>query len=119
MWASGAQEDSLGFLVKFTTSLSKDLQPESVDPYNASSTKHKFDDLSKLLARCFFKQGQWQVAMYEDWSEVCYNNAGRTDSAHFINSDRSKIYFAHIRLPRTTILPGIKHGTLGLSPTLK
>ena len=28
--------------------------------------KHKLEELSRLLARCYFKQGQWQVELKED-----------------------------------------------------
>jgi serine/threonine-protein kinase mTOR len=70
IWASGAQEDSLRFLMKFTASLSRDLHPESGE-VNTYSGRQKFQDLSKLLARCWFKQGQWQVEMHDDWSQVC------------------------------------------------
>ena len=68
MWANGAHEDSLKFLVKFTASVSRDLHSEAGDQYNAG--KLRYQSLSRLLARCCFKQGQWQVAMYEDWSQV-------------------------------------------------
>ncbi len=33
-------------------------------------SKQKMEELSKLLARCYFKQGEWQVAMKEDWGSV-------------------------------------------------
>ncbi|PSR71034.1 hypothetical protein PHLCEN_2v13082 [Hermanssonia centrifuga] len=69
MWATGAHEESLEFLRKFTSSLSRDLQPESGEIVTNPTTKKKLDELSRLLARCFFKQAQWQVAMHEDWSE--------------------------------------------------
>ncbi|KAI0091642.1 phosphatidylinositol 3-kinase [Irpex rosettiformis] len=68
MWAAGEREDSLRFLVKFTGSLSRDLHPDSGET-NTYSGRQKFKDLSRLLARCWFKQGQWQVEMFEDWSQ--------------------------------------------------
>ncbi|KAJ3547494.1 hypothetical protein NM688_g5399 [Phlebia brevispora] len=67
MWATGAHEESLEFLRKFTTSLARDLQPETGDHIPNAATKKKLDELSRLLARCFFKQGQWQVAMHDEW----------------------------------------------------
>ena len=70
MWASGAREDSLHFLMKFTSNLSQDLQPEAIDQASLPVAKQKYEDLSKLLARCCFKQGQWQVEMHDDWHQV-------------------------------------------------
>ena len=70
MWATGAQEESLEFLRKFTASLARDLQPEGGDHIPNAATKKKLDELSRLLARCFFKQGQWQVAMHDEWGNV-------------------------------------------------
>ncbi|KAI0825631.1 FAT domain-containing protein [Irpex lacteus] len=67
-WANGAHEDSLRFLVKFTGSLARDLHPDSGE-VNTYAGRQKFKDLSKLLARCWFKQGQWQVELFEDWSQ--------------------------------------------------
>ncbi|KZV64783.1 FAT-domain-containing protein, partial [Peniophora sp. CONT] len=49
MWAEGAKSESLTFLRQFVTSLARDLQPEH------------------LLARCFFKQGQWQMEVEDNW----------------------------------------------------
>lgn len=68
MWAAGTKRESLEFLRQFTASLSRDLETE------ASSTqpvlKQKMNELSQLLARCFYKQGEWQMAMKEDWGSV-------------------------------------------------
>jgi serine/threonine-protein kinase mTOR len=68
-WASGAQEDSLRFLKSFTESLSQDLRPE-FEEVHTHSGRQRYQDLSKLLARCWFKQGQWQVEMHNGWSQV-------------------------------------------------
>jgi FKBP12-rapamycin complex-associated protein len=68
MWASGAREDSLNFLRQFSASLARDLQSESGEhPQRATVSKHKLDELSRLLARCYFKQGEWQVELKDDW----------------------------------------------------
>ncbi|KAH7926057.1 FAT-domain-containing protein [Leucogyrophana mollusca] len=67
MWATGAKEDSLKFLRQFSASLAKDLQIESKDSQHPGVGKQKLDELSLLLARCYFKQGQWQVELGEDW----------------------------------------------------
>lgn len=71
MWANGSREDSLIFLRQFSASLARDLQVETKEnSQRPGVNKHKLDELSRLLARCYFKQGQWQVELKEDWGEV-------------------------------------------------
>ncbi|KAF8637601.1 hypothetical protein AX17_002670 [Amanita inopinata Kibby_2008] len=69
MWASGAKEESLDFLRQFSVSLSRDLQQQepSNQTQRSNVSKQKLAELSKLLARCYFKQGEWQVALKDDW----------------------------------------------------
>ncbi|KAF8201037.1 atypical/PIKK/FRAP protein kinase [Mycena galopus ATCC 62051] len=68
MWAQGAREGSLAELRQFTVSLAKDLQAESNDHAQRTGLpKQRLTELSKLLARCYFKQGEWQVALDENW----------------------------------------------------
>ncbi|KAF8448980.1 phosphatidylinositol 3-kinase [Boletus edulis BED1] len=68
MWANGSREDSLNFLRQFSASLARDLQVETKElSQRPGVSKHKLDELSRLLARCYFKQGQWQVELKEDW----------------------------------------------------
>lgn len=71
MWASGAQENSLNFLRQFSANLARDLQSEDghSHPYVARERKSQ---LSKLLARCYFKQGQWQMRSFDRWVEVSF-----------------------------------------------
>lgn len=71
MWANGSHEESLSFLRQFSASLARDLQVETKEhSQRPGVTKHKLDELSRLLARCYFKQGQWQVELKEDWGAV-------------------------------------------------
>ncbi|KAJ7189156.1 phosphatidylinositol 3-kinase [Mycena filopes] len=68
MWAQGAREGSLAELRQFTVSLAKDLQAEEHEhAQRAGLPKQRINELSKLLARCYFKQGEWQVALDENW----------------------------------------------------
>ncbi|KAJ7667024.1 phosphatidylinositol 3-kinase [Mycena rosella] len=68
MWAQGAREGSLAELRQFTVSLANDLQAESSDHAQRTGLpKQRLNQLSKLLARCYFKQGEWQVALDENW----------------------------------------------------
>jgi FKBP12-rapamycin complex-associated protein len=71
MWATGAREESLTFLRQFSSSLSRDLQSESGEhAQRPGVSKQKLAELSRLLARCFFKQGEWQVELKDDWGSV-------------------------------------------------
>ncbi|PFH51827.1 hypothetical protein AMATHDRAFT_58344 [Amanita thiersii Skay4041] len=69
MWASGAKEESLDFLRQFSLNLSRDLQQQEpiIQPQRSAVSKQKLAELSKLLARCYFKQGEWQVDLKDDW----------------------------------------------------
>ena len=67
-WASGARDDSLNFLRQFSDNLARDLQSESRKRTGVS--KHKLHGISGLLARCYFKQGEWQVELKDDWGSV-------------------------------------------------
>lgn len=73
MWATGAREHSLEFVRRFATSLAKDIEHESSDSVPKSLvSKTRLDEYNKLLARCYFKQGQWQKELKEDWNQVRY-----------------------------------------------
>jgi FAT domain. len=71
MWATGAREESLNFLRVFSASLQSDLQTESNEhAQRPGVSKQKLSELSKLLAQCYFKQGEWQVELKDDWGSV-------------------------------------------------
>jgi FAT domain len=71
MWASGSKEESLNFLRSFSTSLSRDLEAETTQRGQRSSvSKQKLDELARLLARCYFKQGEWQMEFSDSWDTV-------------------------------------------------
>ncbi|KAH9990569.1 FAT-domain-containing protein [Russula vinacea] len=64
MWASGSKEESLNFLRSFATNLSRDLEAETTQRgQRLSVSKQKLDELARLLARCYFKQGEWQMEL--------------------------------------------------------
>ncbi|KAJ7215054.1 phosphatidylinositol 3-kinase [Mycena pura] len=68
MWAQGTREGCLAELRQFTVSLSNDLQAETNEhTQRAGLPMQRLNELSKLLARCYFKQGEWQVALHDDW----------------------------------------------------
>jgi FKBP12-rapamycin complex-associated protein len=75
MWANGSREESLSFLRQFSGNMARDLQIETKEhSQRAGVGKHKLDELSRLLARCYFKQGQWQVELKDDWGAVSAEN---------------------------------------------
>ncbi|KAI0032654.1 atypical/PIKK/FRAP protein kinase [Vararia minispora EC-137] len=67
MWATDARKESLEFLRQFVSSLARDLQPETPDRARGGVPKQTITELSHLLARCFFKQGQWQMELEDNW----------------------------------------------------
>ena len=63
MWARGAQEETLNHLRAFTAKLAQDIQTETGDQHRPTVSKTKMGELTKLLARCYFKQGEWQATL--------------------------------------------------------
>ena len=83
MWASGSKEESLNFLRSFATNLSRDLEAETTQRGQRSSvSKQKLDELARLLARCYFKQGEWQMELSDSWATVRETSALVSTSAH-------------------------------------
>jgi FKBP12-rapamycin complex-associated protein len=74
MWAQGSKEESLEFLRRFSEELSHDLGQEagenSHQRFGTPISKQKLTELSKLLARCYYKQGEWQAQLGENWGTV-------------------------------------------------
>ncbi|KAI5120260.1 hypothetical protein M0805_004596 [Coniferiporia weirii] len=70
MWANKLQDESLQYLRVFTSSLAHDLKTESSLGVRPLVSKQKLDEMSQLLARCYYKQAQWQHALkQEEWTE--------------------------------------------------
>jgi len=67
MWAQGEREPSLNFLRQFANSLSNDVKTE---PSRTGVPRPKYDEISRLLARCYFKQGQWEAELDAEWQSV-------------------------------------------------
>ncbi|KAL9713509.1 phosphatidylinositol kinase- protein kinase tor1 [Leucoagaricus gongylophorus] len=73
MWARpDSKEKTLEFLRTFSSQLAHDLQQETDDNAHQrignSASRSKLNELSKLLARCYLKQGQWQAQLSDSWS---------------------------------------------------
>ncbi|CDS00383.1 hypothetical protein [Sporisorium scitamineum] len=72
MWASGARIESLSYLQEFTLNLAEDLGAHTVDEHDNLVTQDwqsspRLGEFARLLARCFFKQGEWQISLRENW----------------------------------------------------
>ncbi|KAJ7580147.1 phosphatidylinositol 3-kinase [Mycena floridula] len=83
MWMAGTKEETLQFLRGFSSELLA--QKKGQDTLGASSK-----ELSNLLARCFFKQGQWEAELLHDWGHervpgilYCYLLATRYDDGWY------------------------------------
>jgi FKBP12-rapamycin complex-associated protein len=72
LWAQGPKEETLEFLREFSAQLFRDIQQETTEQAQHRGNKQRLAELSKLLGRCYFKQGQWQTELSEDWSTVSY-----------------------------------------------
>ncbi|KAF8978704.1 phosphatidylinositol kinase- protein kinase tor1 [Entomortierella lignicola] len=73
MWAAGVREQTLGCLRQFTDRLASDLGLGTVGSSGTSytsvnSTHGSEEDFSRLLARCYRKQGEWQFAIQDGWT---------------------------------------------------
>jgi hypothetical protein len=121
MWAQGNQEKSLAFLQTFTARLAQDVGLGMNEPsINSPLLKPEIGELSKLLARCYLKLGEWQVALKENWDQV-RPQLQRVISCLIMTLLRIifRIFCMPIIWPNNSILRGIRHGTLGRLPTLK
>lgn len=73
LWATGSQDDALHHLISFTSRLAQDLglDPSNMIaqsvPHETSASAQYVEKYTKLLARCFLKQGEWRVALEQDW----------------------------------------------------
>ncbi|TGZ84962.1 FAT-domain-containing protein [Ascodesmis nigricans] len=77
MWATGSQASAINYLMDFTDQLSKDLRtgmnnPMAVNGINGMQQQQmpqmpQSAENTRLLARCYLKQGEWQVALKKNW----------------------------------------------------
>lgn len=70
IWAEGRREETLSYLRDFSATLARNVQPVVRDQGQSSPHDQALEGLAKLLARCYFKTGEWQVALEDDWSKV-------------------------------------------------
>lgn len=73
MWARGQKKEALRHLVDFTTRMSQDLGLNPNDlitqpiPSDGPGIPRHVEEYTKLLARCFLKQGEWQIVLNSNW----------------------------------------------------
>lgn len=68
-WAKGDRLDSLDWLRTFTARLSQDVGLTQLNGQNRLvAADPAMSDYTKLLARCYVKIGQWQVALSDGWA---------------------------------------------------
>lgn len=73
MWAKGQRKEALRHLVDFTTRMSQDLGLNPNDlitqpvPLDGPGIPKHVEEYTKLLARCFLKQGEWQIVLNNNW----------------------------------------------------
>lgn len=73
MWAKGLGKEALRHLVDFTTRMLQDLGLNPDDlitqpvPTDGPGVPKHVDEYTKLLARCFLKQGEWQIVLNSSW----------------------------------------------------
>ncbi|KAG7662855.1 TOR1 [[Candida] subhashii] len=73
MWAKGQRPEALRHLIDFTTRMSQDLGLNPNDlitqplPSEGPGIPKHVEEYTRLLARCFLKQGEWQIALNNNW----------------------------------------------------
>ncbi|KAJ3878338.1 phosphatidylinositol 3-kinase [Lentinula edodes] len=66
LWATGLQQESFKYLQEFSNKVSNDMLEN--EHQRSSAMRQRGDQLSRLLARCYFKLGDWQVQLNNNWS---------------------------------------------------
>jgi FKBP12-rapamycin complex-associated protein len=74
MWSTGSQQAAINHLLEFTDSLSNNLRINMANemaqhggaPQAAQILPHVIEN-TRLLARCYLKQGAWQVSLHKNW----------------------------------------------------
>ncbi|QPG75762.1 hypothetical protein FOA43_003122 [Brettanomyces nanus] len=75
IWARGQKKEALNHLIDFTSKLSRDLgvdENEAINeplPTEVVGASENIERYTKLLARCYLKQGEWKIAMNSKWGD--------------------------------------------------
>ena len=94
MWSNNARDQSLNFLHTFSSTLRKDLEMQLSEraPRPGAVARQRLDEMQRLAARCFFKEGQWRDALKETWTDVSFSCFVH-DNLLTIRKDRHSRYF--------------------------
>ncbi|GME81588.1 unnamed protein product [Ambrosiozyma monospora] len=74
MWTTGRQQEALDRLVDFASDVSRELninENEAIDqplPSGLPDANETTVRNTRLLARCYLKQGEWKIALHPDWT---------------------------------------------------
>ncbi|SMN19447.1 similar to Saccharomyces cerevisiae YKL203C TOR2 PIK-related protein kinase and rapamycin target [Maudiozyma saulgeensis] len=80
LWAEGSEREALSHLITFTSKMTMDL---GLDPTNmirerviekSNTSPENVHAYTKLLSRCFLKQGEWRAALEPNWRLVDSNS---------------------------------------------
>ena len=75
-WAKGERDETLHYLRDFSEKLAQDIQAgTSGRGAGKPAVDSKLEGLSRLLARCYYKLGEWQFALKEEWETVSLSYA--------------------------------------------
>ena len=75
-WAKGERDETLHYLRDFSEKLAQDIQAgTSGRGAGKPAVDIKLEGLSRLLARCYYKLGEWQFALKEEWETVSLSYA--------------------------------------------
>lgn len=75
LWAVGSRQEALKYLIGFTSRMAHDLglDPSNMIAQNVSQNHSlstaNIEEYTKLLARCFLKQGEWRIALQPNWRD--------------------------------------------------
>lgn len=75
LWAAGSRQEALKYLIGFTSRMAHDLglDPSNMIAQNVSQnhslSANNIEEYTKLLARCFLKQGEWRIALQPNWRD--------------------------------------------------
>lgn len=112
MWANGARTDSLLFLRQFTATIANDLEAE-VNRQAERESNPRVARISKLLARCYFKLGEWEAELRPDWTLVSPMSSLKNFPRSFVcigSAEHRHIKLISTRYPlRWRMVQGLAH----------
>jgi serine/threonine-protein kinase mTOR len=89
-WVQGTdREANLARMRHFAQTIAGELQRQENEPFPAKpSSNWRTKELSRLLARCHYKIGEWQSALEQDWDTVCIELHAQLNSVLIILSEK-------------------------------